>query len=254
MITVSKCKYMPAKSEKQRRFFYLVKAVQKGKVSPKRVGNKVSKAASSMSSKDVDDFTHGKNLPKKKLEEIIGMLKNLSANDENPAFQDPVTDLRTGNGGNQTPRMSPSEPMTLENQLDDPNQTEQNPVAKIFKQQGNFEEYIGKFSGLELKPKELESITNYTNAKPTKMDKFLIRYESSDEFSNNTITVIKKLREGTDLVFTVFQSSTQQQSVGVEPESEETGENEIIVTKSRAFVNDIEGGKILADLLQKLEI
>lgn len=244
MITVSKCKHMPAKSEKQRRFFYLVKALQKGKVSPKRVGSKVSKAASSMSSKDVDDFTHGKNLPKKKLEEIIGVLKNLSANDENPAFQDPVTDLRTGVANPD---------LTLENQFDDPNQTEQNPIAKTFNQQGNFEEYIGKFSGLELKPKEIESITNYTNAKPTKMDKFLVRYESTDEFNNNTITVVKKLREGTDLVFTIFQSSTQQG--GTEPQGEEpTGQNEIIVTKSRSFVNEIEGGKILADLLQKLDV
>jgi hypothetical protein len=245
---------MPAKSEKQRRFFYLVKAVQKGKVSPKRVGSKVSKAASSMSAKDVDDFTHGKNLPKKKLEEIVEMLKNLSVSDENPAFQDPVTDLRTGDV-NQNTGMSPLEPMALESQMDDPNQTEQNPVAKTFNQTGNFEEYIGKFSGLELKPKEIESVTNYTNAQPTKMDNFLIRYESSDEFNNNTITVIKKLREGTDLVFTVFQSSTQQQG-GIEPQGEEkpTGENEIIVTKSRSFTNDIEGGKILADLLQKLDI
>lgn len=250
MITISKCKLMPAKSEKQRRFFYLVKALQKGKVSPKRVGSKVSKAASSISSKDVDDFTRGKNLPKKKIEEIIGMLKNLSASDENPAIQDPVTDLRTNSTG-----MNTEDSMTLENQLNDPTQDEQNPIAKTFNQQGNFEEYIGKFSGLEFKPKELESVTNYTNAKPTKMDKFLIRYESSDEFNNNTITVVKKLREGTDLVFTVFQSSTQQQSVGTEPQKpEETGENEIIVTKSRSFVNDIEGGKILADLLQKLDI
>lgn len=254
MITVSKCKHMPAKSEKQRRFFYLVKALQKGKVSPKRVGCKVSKAASTMSSQDVDDFTHGKNIPKKKIEEVIEMLKNLSANDENPAFQDPTTDLRTPSINTNT-GMSPVEPMTLENQIDDPNQTEQNPVAKTFNQQGNFEEYTGKFSGLKLKPKELESITNYSNAKPTKIDEFSVRYESSDEFNNNTITVIKKLREGTDLVFTVFQSSTQQQKTS-EPQGEDkpTEENNIIVTKSRSFVNDIEGGKILSDLLQKLDI
>lgn len=162
-----------------------------------------------------------------------------------------LTSLRTGDI-NQNVGTNPTEPTTLENQLDDPNQTEQNPIAKTFNQTGNFEEYIGKFSGLELKPKELESITNYTNAKPTKMDKFLIRYESSDEFNNNTLTVVKKLREGTDLVFTVFQSSIQQQT---EPQGEEqSGENKIIVTKSRSFVNEIEGGKILADLLQKLDI
>lgn len=236
---------MPAKSEKQRRFFYLVKALQKGKVSPKRVGSKISKAASSMSTKDVDDFTHGKNLPKKKLEEIINCLKECQL--------DTGKDYLDNGYINQNTGMNPLEPMYLENYLNDPNQTEENPIAKTFKQQGNFEEYVGKFSGLELKPKEMESITNYSNAKPTKIDKFLIRYESSDEFNNNTITVIKKLREGTDLVFTVFQSSTQQG--GDEPQGEKsTGENEIIVTKSRSFVNDIEGGKILGDLLQKLDV
>jgi len=231
---------MSAKSESQRRFFYLVKAVQQGKVSPKRVGSKISKAASSISTKDVDDFTHGKNLPKKKLEEIIKCLRECQ--------MDTGKDYLDTGFVNQNTGMSPIEPMSLENQLSDPNQTEQNPVAKTFNQTGNFEEYIGKFSGLELKPKEIESVTNYTNAKPTKMDKFLVRYESSDDFNNNTITVIKKLREGTDLVFTVFQSSTQQG--GEEPQ----GENEIIVTKSRSFTNDIEGGNILSDLLQKLDI
>lgn len=236
---------MPSKSEKQRRFFYLVKALQKGKVSPKRVGDKVSKAASSISSKDVDDFTQGKTISKKKLNEIVGNLKNLSISDENPSIQDPVSDLRTT-----------FEPVTFENQLGDPNQTEQNPIAKTFKQSGKFEEYIGKFSGLELKPKEIESITNYTNAKPTKMDKFLVRYESTDDFNNNSITVIKKLREGNDLVFTTFQSSTQSdQSGGETPEKDEkSGDDGIIVSKSRSFRTDIEGGKLLSDILQKLEI
>lgn len=230
---------MSAKSEKQRRFFYLVKALQKRKISPKKVGSKVSKAASSMSEKDVDDFTHGKNLPKKKLKEIIDILKNLFDTDET------VNNRNTG--------MNPLESMTLESQMDDPNQTEQNPVAKTFNQQGNFDEYIRKFSGLELKPKELDSVTNYSNAKPTKMDKFLVRYESTDEFNNNTITVIKKLREGTDLVFTIFQSSTQQN--GTDSQGKESiGQNEIIVTKSRSFVDEIEGGKILSDLLQKLDV
>ena len=145
---------------------------------------------------------------------------------------------------------------TMEADVDGSSFEEENPVAKTFKQQGNFEEYIGGFTGLEIKPKEAESITNYTNAKPTKVDQYSIRYENSDDFSNNTITVIKKLREGNDLVFTAFQSSTQQSGGTVaEPQKpEETGENEIIVSKSRSFKDDIEGGKILADLLQKLEI
>lgn len=238
---------MPAKSERQRRFFYLVKGVQKGKISPKKVDSKITKAARSISSKDVDDFTHGKNLPKKKLQEIIECLKQCN--------KDPFTNLDAG-FVNQNTGMSPLEPMALETSLDDPSNTEeQNPIAKTFKQQGNFDEYVGKFSGLELKPKEIESVTNYTNAKPTKMDQFSIRYESTDEFSNNTITVIKKLREGNDLVFTIFQSSTQQSGTTEEPaKPEETGENQIIVNKSRSFTDEIEGGKVLSDLLQKLEI
>ena len=75
---------MPAKSERQRRFFYLVKATQQGKVSPKRVGSKIAKAARSMSAQDVDDFTHGKDLPKKKLKEIINNLNRFIHRKVNP--------------------------------------------------------------------------------------------------------------------------------------------------------------------------
>lgn len=299
---------MPAKSEKQRRFFYLVKALQKRKVSSKRVGGKVSKVAKSMSSKDVDDFTYGKNLPKKKLEEVINCLKEinmeppkyrfneqkveffkfaqkvkeskikLSEEERNTlllcleCFKDPMFDLRYATTAAGSNGGTPIEPMNLENQDDlrvdttgkpiDPHYLDEegedttmnvdvNPIAKTFKQQGNFDQYVDRFSGLEIKPKEMESITNYTNAKPTKVDRFVIRYEGTDEFNNNTITVVKKLREGNDLVFTIFQSSSQQT-----PENGEQSEtdNEIIVNKSRAFRDDIEGGRILADLLQKLEI
>jgi hypothetical protein len=282
---------MPAKSELQRRFFYLVKATQQGKVSPKRVGSKIAKAAKTMSAQDVDDFTHGKDLPKEKLKEIINSLKGL---DIDLGKNDLRTSFTTANdcGGH------PVEPMYLEyknntmkdttgkpidphylqqedstlppdnlgrkgvavpgsNYLDEEDNdtnsdTNVNPVAKTFKQQGNFEQYIQKFSGLEIKPKEMESITNYTNAKPTKVDKFSVRYENTDEFSNNTVTVIKKLREGNDLVFTVFQVTSQQAPEGGEEAS--PTENEIMVNKSRSFRDEVEGGRILADMLQKLEI
>lgn len=228
---------MPAKSEKQRRFFYLVKAIQQKKASPKQVGSKITKAAKSMSPKDVDDFTHGKNLPKKKLKEIIECIRGLKT--------DPRVDLRYDTTGNNN--SSPIEPMYLENSDTDLNTNQEiNPVAKTFKQQGNFEEYIQRFSGLEMKPKEIESIVNYTNSKPTKNDKFYVRYENTDDFGNTTITVIKKLREGNDLVFTTFQTTTSQNN--------EENEKDIIVNKSRSFRDEIEGGKILADILQKLEV
>lgn len=285
---------------------YLVKSLKKGKVSRKKVGSKVAKAAKSMSAKSVDDFTHGKNLPKSKTEETIECLKEIQSNNKMfneqrirffkaakavtegkvklnkeelstlleclECLKDPMFDLRYDTTAAGSNGGTPIEPMNLENQDDlrfdttgkpiDPHYLDEegedttmnvdvNPIAKTFQQQGNFDQYVDRFSGLEIKPKEMESITNYTNAKPTKVDRFLVRYEGTDEFNNNTITVIKKLREGNDLVFTVFQSSSQQTPEGGEqPETE----NEIIVNKSRAFKDDIEGGRILADLLQKLEI
>jgi hypothetical protein len=228
---------MPSLNKKNLKYFHMAKAIQEGKVK----------------------------LPEKDLKLFVRCIKELC----HPRYQglpDPAQDLRydiTGGGGTGG---SPIEPMYLEQDMEDPSTTEQNPVAKTFKQQGNFENYVNGFTGLELKPKEMESITNYTNAKPTNMEKaksketgedvvISVRYENSDEFSNNTITVIKKLRQGNDLVFTTFQSSTQQSAGGAEPQKpEETGENEIIVSKSRSFRDEIEGGKVLSDILQKLEI
>jgi hypothetical protein len=212
---------MSAKSKKQRRFFYLVKALQEGKISSKVVGNKINKAANSISTEDVNNFTRGKSVPRKKLEEIIQILKESI------------------------------EPVYLENDVQDTNVVERNPVAKTFQQKGNFEQYVDRFSGLELKSKELEAVSNHIKSKPTKMDKFSVRYESTDEFNNNTITVIKKLREGNDLVFTVFQTMSQQ---AVGPDQQSGTEEEILVNKSVSFRDEINGGNLLSDLLQKLEI
>lgn len=239
-------------------------------------------------------------LSKKDLQLFVKCIKELT-DPRFQGMVDPRTDLRTDITGTGGSGIVPQEPMSLENQEDkrvdtkgipiDPHYLDEkesrdadfinkvismneegedtninvdiNPIAKTFKQQGNFEQYIEKFSGLEIKQKEMESISNYSNAKPTKMEKtkshetgedvvVSVRYENSDDFNNNTITVIKKLREGTDLVFTAFQVTSQQT-----PESGEEStptENEIVVNKSRSFRDDIEGGKILADLLQKLDV
>lgn len=221
---------MPAKSESQRKFFCLIKGIQQGKISSKKVGDNVTKAAKSISSKDVEDFTRGKNLPKKKLNEIIDCIKQLK--------EDSVS--------------IKSSPIYVSEEGEDTNtEVDINPIAKTFTQKGDFEQYIQRFSGLEIKPKEMDSINNYSNAKPTKVDKFSVRYESSDDFQNGTITVIKKLREGSNLVFTVFQKNSQQQSDDKKPSTD--GED-IIINKSTSFRDEIEGGRILADLLQKLEI
>jgi len=229
-------------SEMHRKFFILVKGVQRGKISPKRVGSIITEAAKTISSKDVDDFIYKKSITKKKLNETIDHLKNLI---------DPRTDLRYDITGANSTGGTPVEPMYLDEEGDDVT-TERNPIAKTFQQKGNFEQYIQRFSGLEIKPKEFESITNYTEAKPTKVDKYSIRYEGTDEFSNSTITVIKKLREGNDLVFTAFQISKSQNTQ--DAEQQPTEEDDIVVNKSVSFRDEIEGGKILADMIPKLEI
>ena len=56
-----------AKSKSQQHFMGMVRAVQKGELDPSEVGDKVVKAASTMSKKSVEDFasTKTKNLPNK---------------------------------------------------------------------------------------------------------------------------------------------------------------------------------------------
>lgn len=56
-----------SKSKKQQRFMGMVHAVQKGELSPEKVGGDVEKAAETIKSKDVEDFasTKHKNLPEK---------------------------------------------------------------------------------------------------------------------------------------------------------------------------------------------
>jgi hypothetical protein len=217
-------KFMPLKPTTRKRFFTLVEAVQTGKVSPKKVGSRISEAAKNLSPKDVSYLKDHKDIPSDKITEVVCILRNI-----NELIREDAT-------------------LMGQNSSD----SERNPIAKTFNQKGNFEEYIQQFSGLEMKPKELEAVSNHVNSKPTKMDKFFVRYESSDDFSNSTTTVIKKLREGNDLVFTVFQTSTQQ--AGPESNPQPSAGSDIIVNKSVAFRNEIDGGNILADLLQKLEV
>lgn len=67
---------MPAKSEKQARFFRLAKGVQSGNVSPSTVSKKVKVAAKSMSKKSVDDFTKLKEYIRNCVAEIICEIDN----------------------------------------------------------------------------------------------------------------------------------------------------------------------------------
>lgn len=224
---------MPAKSKKQRRFFGLVRALQKGEKSPSAVSLPVRKAAKKISPKSAEDFasTKEKKLPLKLKMEMVSILKNFF------------------------------EPMMLQ-------EGQTNPIAKEFTKNAIYDQYVQRFVGIPFSQKELESINNYTDVKPSKIDKNQIRYESSDQFNNNTTTVLKKLREGSQFVYTSFtkyaQTSPQKGSQG-EPQQQGNNEPEIvtpageqpediIVSKSVSFSEDIEGAKILSDFLRKLDL
>ena len=226
---------MPSKSKKQRRFFGDIRAVQKGEKKPSEVSREMRKIARTMSPQSVSDFasTSEKNLPLKVKKEVLSVLKE---------FWEP-TMLQEG---------------------------QSNPIAKEFTKSGIYDQYIQKFVGLPFSQKELETIGNYTDVKPSKIDKSQVRYESSDQFNNNTTTIIKKLRDGSQFSYTAFTKYTQTkpqeepeaqpsqpgqvpnqtpivQPVGPQPE-------DIIVAKSISFADDINGSKILADFLRKLDL
>ena len=62
---------MPAQSEKQARLFRLVRAVQKGDVSGKKVSSQVRKMAKTIKPSSVKDFTKVKEIVKKLKEDGI---------------------------------------------------------------------------------------------------------------------------------------------------------------------------------------
>ena len=238
---------MPSVSKKQRRFFGIVHAVQKGEKKPSEVSRAIRKVSKKMSPKSVEDFssTKEKNLPLKLKMEMLSVLKEFW------------------------------EPMMLQ-------EGQTNPIAKEFTKSAVYDEYIQKFVGLPFSQKELETIGNYTDVKASKIDKNQIRYESSDQFNNNTTTTIKKLREGSQFSYTAFTKYTLTKPEEKEPAAEpaqpdqppQPGQppqpsqppqppvvqpvgpqpEDVVVAKSTSFTDDITGSKVLADFLRKLDL
>jgi len=210
---------MPSKSKAQRKFFGLVHAIQSGKVHPSKVSMKVRKAAKKISSKDVKDFakTPEGNLPYKVKKEIISVLKELQ------------------------------EPMYL-------NEDEaKDAVAKTFNTKGNFDQYIQKFVGSEFLPKELDTLHNHKEQKPTKIQKNEIRYETTSDFGTSTINVVKKLKDGSGFAYTSFTKYLKNEDPSVEKSPEES-QDTIVVTKSQVFTDEVDGAAILANFLKKLDL
>lgn len=162
------------------------------------------------------------------------------------------------------------------NMLDeeDPTQAERNVIAKTFDTQADFDSYVNQRRGIEFTPKELQSIQNYKDSKPTQQDRFFVKYESTDDFGNNSTTIIKKLKEGTQFCFTAFSKHEKEEEEGKPEGSEEeeggeelkeqeqsqnagedmTVNDKIRITKTITFVDDNEGPNILSDFLLKLDL
>ena len=163
---------MPEKYKKQHKFFELVKSVQEGTISPARVPKEVRKVARSISSKDSEKF-----------------LKEDGDLKLKKAVLSTIKDCR--------------EPMYLDEYTED-NKSEMNAITKEFNVEGKFEEYVERYLGQNLSEKEMEAVNTFQDIKPTKIESNQIRYETTDEFKNNTTTIIKKLMEGSDFVYVAF--------------------------------------------------
>jgi hypothetical protein len=165
------------------------------------------------------------------------------------------------------------EPMMLEDD-DVTGGEERNVVAKTFDTQADFDSYVNQRRGIEITSQEQQSVLNYKEAKPTHFDRFFVKFETTDDFGNNSTTIIKKLREGSQLCWTAFQKhetaeeegkpsgedlkeldqSNTNQPPQPEQNDEVTVDDPICITKTITFINETESAKILGDFLRKLEI
>ena len=123
-------------------------------------------------------------------------------------------------------------------------------------------------------PQEKQAITNYQKAAPSELTDYYVKYESTDDFSNNNTTIIKKLKEGSQYCWTAFSKNesssdrntavkeaeepptqpTPQNNNPPETPEESDNKNTIEITKSLPFTSETDGSKILSEFLIKLDI
>lgn len=153
---------MPAQSQKQQKFMHVVQAMQKGKM-PK--SGKAGQAADSMRRQDVNDFLMQEcglmecNVTVKK--RIVTVLKSLIEH----------------------------------NAITEEDEAAPEVVASSKTLHGDFDQTLKMYRGFELTPKENQAIQNFDGAEPAVHDKFKVQYSKSDDFTNNSTIVIKKLRQ-----------------------------------------------------------
>ena len=101
----------------------------------------------------------------------------------------------TGNVGGETD-IANADNLVAEDEFTAATKPEPNVISKTFDTEADYDSYLNQHRGIEIISKEFQSVQNYREAKPTKIDRFQIRYETTDDFGNNDTTVIKKLKEG----------------------------------------------------------
>jgi len=216
---------------------HVVYAMQKGKI-PK--SGKAGKAADEMDPSDVRDFL----MQECGLQEcgisakrrILKVLKNL-----------------VGQG-----------------HLQEENEQSINVIASTKTFHGDFNDTLKMYRGFEFTPKENQAIQNF-EIKPVAHDRFKVQYSKSDDFTNNSTIVVKKLREPTGkFVYTALvkvrggedlpkESPTEtppQKPEGKQPAQPQLREietdvegDEIKIIKSIP-IDDQEGSEILTNFLQ----
>lgn len=130
----------------------------------------------------------------------------------------------TGNVGGETDIVNPDS-MVAEDEFTAATKPEPKVVAKTFDTDADFDSYIQQRRGIEMTPKEQQAILNWRDAKPTQRDKFMVKYETTDEFGQNDTTVIKKLRDpdSGQFCWTAFSKHESAEDEG-KPEDEKGGE------------------------------
>jgi hypothetical protein len=216
------------------------------------------KVANSMSDSDIDDFANS-----------IAELKTKKA------MLSILKDIR--------------EPMYLDEAGEDP--TSIDPIATTFHVKEDWAIYIKPYIGQPFSPRELDALGNFKEKRPTTVARTEIWYKTTDSFGINRVTVIKKMRDSGQFSFTAFQKHEKQlpdeekekQQMGMggpmmggppeipqgppppgsptppsaeEPEKQEKEKEkeDIIVTKSILFKDDIKGAAILVEFLKKLDL
>lgn len=106
------------------------------------------------------------------------------------------------------------EPMYLNEEGEEQEATDV--VAGTFHKKEVWAKYVRMYVGQPLSPKEVESLGNFKEKKPTKIARTEIWYNTTDSFGSSHTSVIKKMKDSGQFSFVSFQKQER-----VEPDKEE---------------------------------